>query len=84
MAPKGKKPAPKGKKKGPDTRGVTLDDAGRFKVKEGELSDEALDGVSGGTIFRMGEDCKGKKKRPPDPPPLNVCCPSVQYCTPKK
>jgi hypothetical protein len=79
MAAKGKKPQAKGKKKGPDTRGIQLDDAGRFKVKEGELSDETLDRVSGGTIWHVPPGCL---KDPPkkDPPILRVCCQSVKDC----
>lgn len=84
MAAKGKKPETKGKRKGPDTRGIELDDAGRYRVQKDELSDEALDGVSGGTIFRLTDECKGKKKDPPTHPILQVCCPSVQNCKPGK
>jgi hypothetical protein len=82
MAAKGKKPDPtqksKLKAKGPDTSGIKLDDAGRFKAQDGELSDETLDRVSGGTIFRVTSACK------PPKPVLKVCCPSVNGCTIKK
>ncbi len=82
MAGKSKKPNPaqkaKSKGKGPDTSGIKLDDAGRFKAQEGELSDETLDRVSGGTIFRVTSACKPPK---PPPKPLQVCCPSVTRCT---
>jgi hypothetical protein len=82
MAPKGRKPASGGKTKakGPDTSKVKLDDAGRFKPQEGELSDETLDKVSGGTIYKLTDACKPPK---PPPKPLQVCCPSVNLCRPK-
>ena len=83
MPAKGNKPktTKKATGKGPDTKGIKLDQAGRFKVKEGELSDEQLDRVSGGTIFNMPNACK--KPKTPTTPILKVCCPSVNMCKPK-
>ena len=70
------------KRKGPDTSGIKLDDAGRFKTEDGELTDEKLDGVSGGAMILVGSACH--PKTPPNPPVLRVCCPSVQMCKPRK
>lgn len=87
MTGKRRKSAPtgatKGKRKGPDTSGITLDEAGRFKSEEGELTDEKLEGVSGGAMILVGSACHPKTPAP-TPPILRVCCPSVQMCKPKR